>query len=112
MRSPVRAFWVVVAISGLFTFSASASASPQGVPDVGDESEELQTFQAESTGTPQPALVIEGEGTAGWVPEELQAAYKIPDYGGAGHTVAVIVAGDNPNAEKDLAEYRSTYGLP
>jgi subtilase family serine protease len=32
--------------------------------------------------------------------------------GGAGKTVAIVDAFDNPNAEADLAVYRSTYGLP
>ncbi|SEM63255.1 S53 family peptidase, partial [Streptacidiphilus jiangxiensis] len=35
-----------------------------------------------------------------------------PANGGAGQTVAIVDAQDDPNAEADLATYRSQYGLP
>ncbi|MYR57613.1 peptidase S8 [Streptomyces sp. SID625] len=49
---------------------------------------------------------------AGYGPADLRAAYDLPDTGGAGQTVAVVVAGDDATAEADLAVYRTTYGLP
>jgi len=48
---------------------------------------------------------------AGYGPLQLQSAYKLPDKGGAGQTVAIVDAYDNPNAEADLAVYRTQYGL-
>ena len=48
----------------------------------------------------------------GYGPSDLQSAYKLPSTGGKGKTVAVIDAFDVPNAESDLAKYRSTFGLP
>ncbi|MFI9809665.1 S8 family serine peptidase [Streptomyces sp. NPDC052301] len=45
-------------------------------------------------------------------PADLQAAYNLPKDGGKGATVAIVDANDDPNAEKDLAAYRSQYGLP
>jgi subtilase family serine protease len=48
----------------------------------------------------------------GYSPAELRSAYAIPTELGAGATVAVVDAFDNPNAESDLAVYRSTWGLP
>jgi subtilase family serine protease len=46
-------------------------------------------------------------------PADLQSAYKLPSStAGAGQTVAIVDAQDDPNAESDLATYRSTYGLP
>ena len=48
---------------------------------------------------------------AGLGPADLTAAYKL-GAGGAGQTVAIVDAQDDPNAESDLATYRSTYGLP
>jgi hypothetical protein len=48
---------------------------------------------------------------AGFGPADLQAAYHAPP-GGAGQTVAIVDANDDPNAESDLAMYRSTFGLP
>jgi hypothetical protein len=50
--------------------------------------------------------------TAGWTPADLQAAYHLPKTGGKGQTIAIVDAYDNPNAEKDLAAYRSAFGLP
>jgi hypothetical protein len=49
---------------------------------------------------------------AGLGPAQLQSAYKIDTTKGAGVTVAIVDAMDDPNAESDLAVYRSTFGLP
>jgi subtilase family serine protease len=55
----------------------------------------------------------EGGGEEGGIdPEELRAAYGIPATGGTGQTIAVIEAFSYKQAEKDLAKYRSHYGLP
>lgn len=43
---------------------------------------------------------------------DLVSAYKLPATGGAGRTVAVVDANDDPTAEADLAVYRKQYGLP
>jgi len=50
---------------------------------------------------------------AGYHPADLQSAYKLPS-GTAGNaqTVGIVDAFDDPNAESDLAVYRSTFGLP
>src|SRR6185437_8022913 len=48
-------------------------------------------------------------------PAYLQQAYDLTylsQTAGAGDTVAVVDAGDDLNAQGDLATYRSTYGLP
>jgi subtilase family serine protease len=58
--------------------------------------------RASVTGTTSPP---------GYGPADLQSAYKLPASRGAGQTVAVVDAGDDPNAEADLAVYRATYGL-
>ncbi|MFB7776324.1 carboxypeptidase regulatory-like domain-containing protein [Streptomyces bauhiniae] len=48
----------------------------------------------------------------GFGPGDLRSAYGIPAGGGAGKTIAIVDAFDNPNAEGDLAIYRAQYGLP
>jgi hypothetical protein len=48
----------------------------------------------------------------GYDPEDLRSAYAIPATGGAGQTIAVVEGFVYKQAEKDLAEYRSQYGLP
>ncbi|MFE2249460.1 putative Ig domain-containing protein [Streptomyces lavendulae] len=49
---------------------------------------------------------------SGYGPTDLRSAYALPASAGAGATVAIIDAYDDPNAESDLATYRSQYGLP
>ncbi|MGY5049870.1 carboxypeptidase regulatory-like domain-containing protein [Streptomyces sp. 900105755] len=49
---------------------------------------------------------------AGLGPQDIRGAYDLPSDGGAGQTIAIVDAYDNPNAEADLAVYRSQYGLP
>lgn len=48
---------------------------------------------------------------AGYVASQLEAAYKLPVSLGAGQTIAIVDAFDDPTAEADLATYRSTNGL-
>jgi hypothetical protein len=49
----------------------------------------------------------------GYGPSALQDAYALPSAtAGAGQTVAIVDAFDNPQAEADLAVYRAQFGLP
>ena len=51
---------------------------------------------------------------SGYGPADFQTAYNITALsanGGKGETVAIVDAYDDPDAESDLAVYRSTYGL-
>ncbi|MEW2121742.1 S53 family peptidase [Streptomyces sp. NPDC005474] len=51
----------------------------------------------------------------GYGPSDLQSAYGLTSAAasnGAGRTIAIVDAYDDPNAESDLAAYRSYYGLP
>jgi hypothetical protein len=55
-----------------------------------------------------------GSGPAGYGPADLQSAYSLAgpsSLDGAGQTVAVVDAYDDPKAEADLAVYRSTFAL-
>jgi subtilase family serine protease len=51
---------------------------------------------------------------SGYGPSQLQSAYNLTSAigGGSGRTVAIVDAYDDPNAESDLAVYRSQFGLP
>ncbi|MEY9838388.1 putative Ig domain-containing protein [Streptacidiphilus sp. EB103A] len=49
---------------------------------------------------------------SGYGPSDLRSAYSLPANGGSGATIAIVDALDDPNAESDLAAYRSQYGLP
>jgi subtilase family serine protease len=60
----------------------------------------------------QPDLAKANTTPQGFGPADLASAYAIPAGGGAGLTVAIIDAQDDPNAESDLGVYRSQFGLP
>jgi len=50
---------------------------------------------------------------SGFGPSSLQSAYALPSSSsGSGQRVYIVDAYDDPNAESDLAAYRSQYGLP
>ncbi|MGH3435000.1 MAG: hypothetical protein ACRDRN_00870 [Sciscionella sp.] len=52
---------------------------------------------------------------SGYGPGDLQSAYNLASAAasaGGNATVGIVDANDDPNAESDLATYRSTYGLP
>jgi subtilase family serine protease len=51
-------------------------------------------------------------GPSGFNPAEIQAAYGLAGASAAGRTVAIVDAYNDPNAEADLAVYRSQFGLP
>ncbi|MBP0460874.1 putative Ig domain-containing protein [Streptomyces montanisoli] len=57
------------------------------------------------------ALAAAAAAPSGLSPANLHDAYKLPSTGGSGMTVALVDAYNDPNAESDLATYRSTYGL-
>ncbi|WP_372457889.1 S53 family peptidase [Streptantibioticus parmotrematis] len=59
------------------------------------------------------ATTMGSNGTpSGFGPSDLDSAYNLPSDGGAGQTVAIVDAQDDPNAEQDLATYRKQFGLP
>src|SRR5256886_3548461 len=49
---------------------------------------------------------------AGYGPADLRSAYNLTTSGSSGQTIAIVDAFDDPNAESDLAVYRSQFGLP
>ncbi|MFI5674984.1 putative Ig domain-containing protein [Streptomyces cellulosae] len=57
------------------------------------------------------ATALAAAAPSGLSPANLHSAYKLPSTGGSGLTVAVVDAYNDPNAEADLATYRSQYGL-
>jgi subtilase family serine protease len=77
------------------------------------------TITASATGATSGTLTIASGPTCttisnvqGYYPCDLQLAYSLPVSEGTGQTVAIVDAYDDPNAESDLGEYRSTFGLP
>jgi subtilase family serine protease len=66
-------------------------------------------FSRHRTGIAQPRSAAAAPD--GYGPSDLQSAYNISPASSA-ETVAIVDAYDDPNAEADLAKYRSQYGLP
>lgn len=62
--------------------------------------------------TPKEGVQPSGTSPSGWGATALQDAYNLPAGGGAGQTIAIVDAYDDPTAEEDLAVYRAQYGLP
>lgn len=56
--------------------------------------------------------VVVNVAPSGFGPPDLLSAYNVPTGGGAGQTIGIVDAYDNPFAEQDLATYRAQYGLP
>ncbi len=66
--------------------------------------------------TAKPGATVQpgtGPAGAGYGPASLQSAYKLPSAtAGAGQTVAIVDAYDDPDAAANLATYRAAWGLP
>jgi subtilase family serine protease len=64
------------------------------------------------TETISPMGVHPNATPSGYGPSDLYSAYNLPANGGAGQTVAIVDAYNDPNAASNLATYRAQYGLP
>jgi N-acetylneuraminic acid mutarotase len=71
-------------------------------------------FAIERTDVPgHKGLFAAAAAPSGYGPSQLDSAYDLPSgSAGAGETVAVVDAYDDPAAEADLQVYRAQYGLP
>ncbi len=116
MRKFLTGFVVLALTAGMAVLGQPASAAAPAArhptarvcPDNGGR---LACLAIRQTDTIQPALAANVVPN-GFGPADLRSAYNLTSTGSAAMTVAVIDAFDNPNAESDLAVYRSTFGLP
>jgi subtilase family serine protease len=101
----------VVAVATGGATSARAAGSVSVVPVCGAVPVgHARCFSLKVVGSEVPN---DGTAPSGYGPPDLQSAYKLPSAKkGAGQTVAIVDAFDDPTAESDLAQYRSFYGLP
>jgi hypothetical protein len=97
-------------------------ANPRGYSLKPSTTEPYATCEPQPSGTPvclsispprAAPLSYPGGGKqgSGWTPTELREAYRIPATGGAGQTIAIVIAYGDPHAESDLEVYRKEYGL-
>ena len=72
------------------------------------------TVDAKAHGIASPHATAHAS-VSGYGPADIQSAYNLASAAaanGSGETVALVDAQDDPNAESDLATYRSEFGLP
>jgi hypothetical protein len=92
--------------------STPAATESDLVPLCGSATKGHATCYAMRTaGEPAELRLSASEAPAGLGPQDIQSAYQLPADGGAGATIAIVDAYDNPDAEADLAVYRAQYGL-
>jgi hypothetical protein len=72
----------------------------------------MACFALRRTDVASPLTIGPNATPSGLGPANLQSAYKLSTAGGAGATVAIVDAFNDPNAESDLATYRTQFGLP
>jgi subtilase family serine protease len=124
-RPAVRTLLVALSAAGLFLFSrqpAVAQPTPPTLPTlpsvvpVCPGPAPLGVVRCHSLRrTDRGAAPSVTGGPAGYWPADLQAAYQLAPVATdppSGPIVAIVDAFDDPNAEADLAVYRSQFGLP
>ncbi len=72
----------------------------------------LARVVTDSAGHPMARKVAPNATPSGYGPADIRSAYNLGSASGAGRTVAIVDAYDDPNAAADLNTYRSQYGLP
>lgn len=91
-KPQVNYYQVCPTVAGMMNCNAMMMQSPMATPG---------TMSPNNTGAP-----------TGLSPATLQKAYNLPSAtAGTGQTAAIVDAFDDPNAETDLATYRSQFGL-
>ncbi|MGW7530998.1 putative Ig domain-containing protein [Amycolatopsis sp. NPDC054798] len=98
--------------SALPAAAAPAAAHPTARVCAEKAKPGMVTCFAERQTDTMRAMVAPGALPGGFGPADLRSAYNLTAAGSASATVAIIDSNDDPNAESDLASYRSTYGLP
>ena len=92
--------------NGLVMRFANAKVCPSAAPG---EARCHSIVRVDGSGLP-----LATSGPTGYNPVDLQSAYKLASFSssnGAGQTIAIVDAYDDPKAESDLGVYRSQFGL-
>jgi len=111
LAGAVAAGVAAAAVAGMVGASSANAGAPTVKPVCG--AVPVHYMRCFALKVPSTAKPNDGTTPTGYGPADLQAAYKLPSTtAGAGQTIAVVDAFDDPTAESDLAQYRSYYGLP
>jgi hypothetical protein len=101
-KPPKQPRLILVAVCSLLLFSCFVPAQTAVAPSP----------EEEWVAHPMNIVAFNGESPAGYTPEQIKAAYNLPESGGAGVTIAVIIAYDTPNITSYLEVFSSEFGLP
>jgi hypothetical protein len=105
-----RIYGLVCLVVLAFVLVGAAAARAEGpeavCPEATEETAECMSF----TVPEEPGFGGSGE-KGGLDPENLHSAYKLPETGGSGQTIAIVDAYNNPDVESNLKTYRSHYEL-
>jgi hypothetical protein len=121
VRTGLAAVSAVVVVLGIVTMpQAQAATTATGSANVAttracatpSQARMMACFALRRTDLASPLSINPNATPSGLGPANLQNAYKLSTAGGASATVAIVDAFDDPNAESDLATYRSQFGLP
>ncbi|HET6504747.1 MAG TPA: kelch repeat-containing protein, partial [Amycolatopsis sp.] len=97
------------------TAASGATANTQAACPAPANKDEFTCFAQRRTDVPSAKGLLRNlnatAAPAGYGAADLQSAYDLPANGGAGATIAIVDAYDDPNAEGDLALYRQQYNL-
>lgn len=118
-----RALVVAVALTGAAGLTSLGLASPAAAnPATATQANSVQVQRVCNAPTAPGTMAcmalrrvdsgIHPDLPSGFGPSNLQSAYKLSSNGGAGQTVAIVDAYNDPNVTSDLTTYRSTFGLP
>ncbi|HEX6500667.1 MAG TPA: S53 family peptidase [Micromonosporaceae bacterium] len=123
-RWPARALLTFAASLGLaaaapaFAGTAQAAPAPSTPANVAracpraNQPGVMTCYALRRTDIMQSKGIVPNATPSGYGPSDLRSAYKLTSTGSSSATVAIVDAYDDPNAESDLATYRSQYGLP
>ncbi|MFJ9460717.1 putative Ig domain-containing protein [Kitasatospora sp. NPDC101447] len=113
---------MAMAATGLLAIAAPSANAQSDAPTAGAATKrvcaapshpgEMACLALVRTDLAQHLTLAPNINPSGYGPSDLASAYKLPASAGSGATVAIVDAQDDPNAESDLATYRSQYNLP
>ncbi len=112
---------VALAVGSTAALTAASAANTPGSGSAGNVRHacaaprpgQLACLAVVRTNVPGHVGLMPNAAPAGLGPADLQSAYALPSSSaGAGQTVAIVDAFNDPKAEADLGVYRSQFGLP
>jgi subtilase family serine protease len=116
MRAITRALAGVAIVAAAVTVSVSIAGAAPSANGTAHRSAHVCAAATAGTATCNALVRTDLKPSAttpsGYFPADLRSAYNLTSSGSASQTIGIVDAYDAPNAESDLAVYRSQFGLP